>query len=182
LWVVHGIVKGHQGAITVESELGRGTTVTVYLPAPEAESPEERPAEVAPRITGTVPGGEHVLFVDDEEAMVFLAGRALERHGYRVTGYSDPTLALHDFRARPREFGLVVTDVTMPGLSGAELVRELRRIRPEVPIVMTSGFLRPEDVEAARALGIDELLLKPSSVEQWGQILHRSIRARREES
>jgi len=164
MWVVHGIVKSHGGAIAVESELGRGTSVTVYFPAAETPQPVPDPPAATQSVTPlpTAMAGR-VLFVDDGRALVFLAERALDRLGYRVAGYSDPILALAEFRSRPDELKVVVTDSAMPGLSGPDLVRELRRIRPGVPVIMISGYLHPEDVQAAEKLGISDLVLKPTA-------------------
>jgi PAS domain S-box-containing protein len=171
LSVVHGIVKSHQGGLDVQSELGRGTTFSLYFPALAIE--ESEPAVAVPA-TGQ---GERVMYVDDEEALTFLVTRALSRMGYRVTGHSNSMAALQDFRSRPTEFDIVVTDISMPDLSGPELARELRLVRPDVPIVMTSGYIRPEDIEAAAQLRINQLVYKPSTVTELGQILSQQIGA-----
>jgi CheY-like chemotaxis protein len=176
LSVVHGIMTSHDGAVRVESEPGKGTTFSLFIPA----RTEARTGSAACQSEGVRGDGEHILYVDDEEALVFLATRMLERLGYRVTGYSDPRQALHDFRLRPGEFDAVVTDLAMPGLSGADLARELRTLRPDVPIVMISGYLRPEDADAARRLGVEDLIPKPESVEQIAEVLHRRLAEVRE--
>ncbi|MCC7535998.1 MAG: response regulator [Deltaproteobacteria bacterium] len=175
LSVVHGIIESHEGAITVESELARGTTFVFYLPAADVTLGET----LEPRAITLSGLGEHILYVDDEEALVHLAKRSLTRLGYRVTGHSDPTRALLDFRARPTEFDVVITDIAMPRLTGHELARELLAIRADVLVVMTSGFVRPEDAEAARELGINDVVPKPSTVQELGQVLHRLLSARR---
>jgi CheY-like chemotaxis protein len=171
LSVVHGIVKAHEGALSVTSELGRGTSFHVYFPATEVRASELR----SHRPDVARAHGEHVLYVDDEEALVFLATRMLKRMGYRVTGHSDAARALDDFRCRPSEFDAVISDISMPGLSGIELVRELLALRPELPVVMTSGFIRPEDTVAAEHLGVAALIPKPNTVEDFAQILHEVI-------
>ena len=114
----------------------------------------------------------------DEEALVFLADRTLKRLGYLVSGYTDPAKALQAFRSRPRDFDVVVTDLSMPGMSGADLARELLEIRGDVPIVMTSGHVRPEDAEAAKQLGIRDVILKPNTVEELGNALHSLLNER----
>lgn len=165
LSVVHGIVRNHGGAITIESEVGRGTAVHFYLPARHAPARQE--------CASTVAGGRgrSVLYVDDEEALVYLASRVLTRFGYRVTGYSDAVKALHDFRAHPGDFDVVVSDVAMPGLSGHALAESLLALRRDLPIVLLSGYLRPEDARFAAELGIRHVMLKPSTVEEMARTL-----------
>jgi CheY-like chemotaxis protein len=116
---------------------------------------------------------EHVLYVDDEEALVSLTTRLLKRLGYTVTGHTDPQAALREFRSRPQSFDVVVTDLAMPRMSGFELARELRATRPDVLIVLTSGYLRKEDQETAQAMDIRDLILKPNTVEELGRTLDR---------
>jgi CheY-like chemotaxis protein len=175
LAVVHGIMKSHDGAITVYSQPGKGTTFRLYFPAAEAAATEAQPS----RREVLRGHGEHVLYVDDEEAIVALATRTLERLGYRVTGYTDAAQMLQAFRLRPHELDVVVTDLSMPGIAGLDLARELLHIRPDTRIVMTSGYIRPEDQEAARRLGIRDLILKPNTVAELGQLLHRLFVAQR---
>jgi len=106
---------------------------------------------------------------------VFLAKRVLERMGYRVTEFTAASQALEAFRSSPDDFDAVVTDLAMPEMPGHELVRELLRIRPDVPIIMTSGYIRPADSELARRLGVRDLILKPNDVEELAQALHRIL-------
>jgi CheY-like chemotaxis protein len=171
LSVVHGIMKGHAGAVTVYSERGKGSTFRLYFPA-AAGAPEAR----AEKPRGAARGrGESVLYVDDDGALVFLATRMLEGLGYKVTGHTDAALALQEFRARPMAFDAVVTDISMPGMSGFDLARELLAVRPGVPIIMTSGYVRPGEEQAARELGILELILKPDTVDELGHALDRRL-------
>jgi CheY-like chemotaxis protein len=116
--------------------------------------------------------GERVLFVDDEESMVFLMERWLERLGYKVTGCTVPQKALEMFRSRPHDFDIVLSDLCMPEMSGVELAREILQIRPGMPILITSGCVAPVDNEEVRSLGLPDLLLKPNTVEELGQIIH----------
>jgi CheY-like chemotaxis protein len=116
-----------------------------------------------------------VLYVDDEDALVYLIKRALEDLGYRVTTHTDPVRALEDFRARPGEFAAVVSDVAMHGMSGLELAREIRALRTDVPVVLTSGYVRQEVADAARSIGVRDVILKPSTVDALGTALHRVI-------
>jgi PAS domain S-box-containing protein len=169
LSVVHGIVESHRGAVELRSEVGNGTVVTVYLPASTSRL-EGKPA------TRLLLGhGERVMYVDDEEALVFLIDRALTKMGYRVSGFPDSTVALSVFRSRPNDFDVVITDLSMPRLSGPDLAVELRRIRADVPIIMTSGFVRPEDVRNAERLGINQVVYKASTIDELGAALAREI-------
>ena len=174
LSVVHGIMKGHGGTVTAESEPGRGSRFRVYFPAEEgpAGAPGRSDSEA---VTGS---GERILFVDDEEALVYLVPRLLEKLGYRVTAHGSAELALEEFRARSAGFDLVVTDLSMPGMSGLDLARALLAIRPDVPIVLMSGHVRPELEEEARRIGIREVLLKPDTVEEMGRVLQDALRSR----
>ena len=177
LSVVHGIVKSHEGAIAVDSRPGAGTTFRLYFPAADAGAVAAalptKPAEIHGR-------GEHVLYADDEEALVYMTTRNLERQGYRVTGFTDSRRALEAFGARPDEYDAVVTDLSMPGLSGVELARQIRALRPDVPIVFTSGYVRSDDIAALRTLAPSELLMKPGTVAQLGPTLHRLLGERKE--
>jgi PAS domain S-box-containing protein len=174
LSVVHGVVESHGGAIEAHSEPGRGTTFTVYLPASTTEVQTSDPGEV---VGGQ---GERILYLDDEESLVFLATRALTRLGYHVEGYSDPFSALEEFRAHPDAFDAVVTDLSMPRLSGPEFATALREIRPDIPIVMTSGYIRLEDVETARALRVEQLISKPSTIDELGRVVALEMQKLRE--
>jgi PAS domain S-box-containing protein len=175
LSVVHGIVKSHDGAITVYSQLGKGSSFHIYLPAAIGAARLSNEPQAA-----TQRGrGERVLYIDDDSAIVFLTGRILERLGYRVTGCDNPTDGMRAFREAPGSFDVVVTDLSMPGMSGFDIARELRLIRSDVPILMTSGYVRPEDRETARSLGILDLILKPNSVQELGASLDRLFRQMR---
>ncbi len=169
LSVVDGIVKGHDGAITVYSQPGKGTTFQVYFPAAAGVPTSEHPAQL-PVNRGT---GQRVLYVDDDEALVRLMTRVLKRLGYQISGCMSPQEALAIFAASPADFDVVVTDVSMPALSGFELAAELRKLRRDIPILMTSGYVRPEDREVAREQGVRELLLKPYTAAELGAALAR---------
>jgi PAS domain S-box-containing protein len=117
--------------------------------------------------------GQSVLYVDDEESLVYLVTRVLERLGYRVSGYTDPCAALKAFQADPSAYAALVTDLSMPNMSGIELAQQVLRARPSLPVVMMSGYVRPKDREQVQQAGVRDLLLKPNTVEELGAVLHR---------
>jgi len=163
LSVVHGIVTDHDGAIAVESVVGEGSTFQIYLPAAhgrEAHPPAEE------LVLGR---GEHIMYVDDEEALVHVMMRLLARLGYRSTGFADANEALEAFRADPRQYDAVITDMTMPSMSGARLARELRALRPGMPVAIASGYESAE-MEAAGQEGLMRIS-KPFSMEGLSQTL-----------
>ena len=131
----------------------------------DAEEAQPAPADIS------AGSGQRILYVDDEPPLVLLAERVLPRFGYQVIGHTDPLQALQAFRAQPRDFDAVVTDLSMPRMSGFELVRELLATRADVPILMMSGYVRPEDQRVAAELGIRDLILKPNTFEELGQAL-----------
>jgi PAS domain S-box-containing protein len=169
LSVVHGIMKNHDGGIAVYSEPGRGTAFRLFFPAAGSApaAAQESHSEVQRQRT------ERILYVDDEEALVVLVTRTLQRLGYKVTGQTDPAKALELFRADPAQFDAVVTDLAMPQLSGFDLASQLLTARPDIPIVMTSGYVRVEDQERALHMGLRDLILKPDTIEQLGRTLDR---------
>lgn len=171
LSVVHGIMKSHDGGIAVYSEPGRGTAFRLFFPA--AGSPVAI-AQQAPRPEQRV-CTERVLYVDDEQALVMLVTRTLGRLGYKVTGQTDPLAAVALFRSDPTAFDVIVTDLAMPQLSGFDLSSQILAIRPDIPIVMTSGYVRPEDQQRAVQLGVRDLILKPDTIDQLGRTLDRVL-------
>jgi PAS domain S-box-containing protein len=174
LSVVHSIVKGHEGHIIVQSKPGKGSVFRIYLP--EAQQPPA--VSSAPRPSMPAPANARIMYVDDEEPLVVLAKRWLGRLGYEVTGFSDSTRALEEFRARPSDFDAVISDFSMPGLSGLDLVREIVALRQDVVVVMSSGYLRSEDQELAKQLGAVEVVLKPQSMAEYGRLLHGILERR----
>lgn len=123
--------------------------------------------------------GERVLLIDDEDALIYLLSRALKNLGYAVSGFSDPDQALAAFRSRPGSFDVAVTDVSMPEMSGFDLAGEMLAVRPDLPIVVTTGCVRPEDQDQAAQLGIRELILKPDTFQEMGSTLDRLFRGLR---
>jgi signal transduction histidine kinase len=172
LAVVHGIVKRHEGAVTVKSEEGKGTMFNIYIPETEASAgPIVDKGEVLPV------GTERILFVDDEQVLVELGTEILMRLGYGVTSITDSAHALEMFRSRPGEFDLVITDYTMPKLTGAELCEELHRIRPEIPIILCTGFSEKMTEATAADLGV-ELIMKPFSLKQLAELVRIALDGR----
>jgi len=157
LSVVHGIVKAYGGDIKVYSEPGKGATFNVYIPLKE-KTREDRPSQTV----NTDPvGSERILLVDDEAPVGKMQKMMLERLGYQVTCRSSSTDALEAFRSKPDAFDLVITDMTMPNMTGDQLARKILLIRPDIPVVISTGFSDRINKEKSDALGIKGLLKKP---------------------
>ena len=157
LSVVHGIVKSMDGAIQVCSELGKGTDFHVYLPV-EKESFAETVRQTKEPIRG---GCERILLVDDEEAIIQMEQQMLERLGYQVVSHVNSLETLETFRADPDQFDMVITDMAMPNMSGDKLAAELIKIRPDIPILLCTGFSEKIPENEATLLGIKNVLMKP---------------------
>lgn len=166
LSVVHGIVTSHGGAIEVKSVPGQGTSFLLYFPVLESVTETMEPAVVDAPPTGK----ERVLFVDDEISLIELGERILAYLGYQVTTRTSSIEALALFRANPDKFDLVVTDYTMPNMTGGELAKKIREIRPEMPIVLCTGFSEMFTEEKAMALGIQGYVMKPISIHELAKI------------
>jgi CheY-like chemotaxis protein len=169
LAVVQGIVKSHGGAISVYSEPGQGTAVHIFLPKIDDIKYEVQAKE---SICG---GTERILFVDDEKVLAELGQELLEALGYTVTAETSSLEALALFRAGPDAFDLVITDMTMPGLTGRELARELLAIRPDIPIIMCSGFTEFINANEAREAGFSEFLMKPYGHVSMARIIRKVL-------
>ena len=168
LATVHGIVSGHGGTITVSSRCGRGTTFTVYLP--------QRERAPAPTTLAAVPFLQEqgcALMIDDEAMLVQLGCTQLKRLGYEAVGCTDSRVALDTFRAAPTRFDFVITDSTMPGMTGMTLARELQRLRPDLPVILCSGSHEDLDPERAAARGIAAILPKPWTPQELARTIQQ---------
>ncbi len=156
LAMVHGIVASYGGAITVDSSPGKGATFVVYFPGqPEAQDEDAPVEEALPHGTG------RILFVDDEPSLVHPASMLLGMHGYDVVSRDSSREALECFQAAPMDFDLLITDQTMPDLTGEQLAAEVRLLRPDIPVILCTGFSHTINPEKARAAGIDAFCIKP---------------------
>jgi CheY-like chemotaxis protein len=178
LSVVYGIVKEHGGGILVKSVLNKGTEFRIYFPAVARTAPHTS-ASSEPMPTVTRAAGEKLLFVDDDEDLVFISQNLLEKMGYRVQvcGSGEEALAL--FAGDAQAFDAVITDMTMPGMSGLDLAEKVLAIRPNLPIIVMSGHVRDADSERALALGLGSIHWKPNTVEDLAETLReRLLRAK----
>jgi PAS domain S-box-containing protein len=175
LSVVHGIMKAHDGCITVYSEPGEGTLFHLYFPA---LTQEEGEAEAE---STRVPSGhgERIFFLDDEEALVRLGQKMLERLGYQVETETNPVTALSTIGANVRAYDLVIADLTMPRMTGMDFARRLLQLRPDLPIILVTGYNANLSVAKVQASGLRDLLLKPLSRLALGEAVQRALHAGR---
>ena len=183
LSVVHSIVKDHDASIEVRSSLGEGTTFRIYFPADELLNAESQGQNASPDTTSALSGaghgpvvggkGKRILYVDDDESIVFLMTRLLQRQGYRVSGYTDPRAAIAALSEAPHAFDLAVTDYNMPGMSGLDVVQALRKIREDLPIALASGYITEELRAQAPSAGVSELVYKPNTADELCEAVAR---------
>jgi PAS domain S-box-containing protein len=166
LSVAHGIVKGHNGLITVKSSVGCGTTFNLFFPTiedgPDACVEIEKPVAT---------GNETVLFVDDEASLSEMGKQRLQRLGYQVEASADPQAALSLFASNPNGFDVVVTDVTMPSMTGDRLATEIMKIRPDMPVILCTGYSNKISPEQAQKMGIKAFVMKPVSDNELAQTI-----------
>ncbi|MFZ5453847.1 MAG: PAS domain S-box protein [Thermodesulfobacteriota bacterium] len=171
LAVVEGIIQSHGGAITVESEPGIGTVFLVFIPLMERSEitlPSETPAPI--------PQGEgQILFVDDEPSLAHLGQGLLTQLGFEVDAFTSSTAALAKFRQNPQRYDLAIVDLTMPQMTGVELTRELLQIKPDLPIILSSGFADQISQETLREMGFRDFILKPWSVRPLAETIKKVL-------
>ncbi len=169
LSVVDGIVKQHEGCITVESNLGKGSSFSVYIP----EVAEERAEPAVEEITPT--GHERILFVDDEEALAEMGRELLEHLGYAVTVKGSSAEALSALRTDPSAYDLLITDQTMPEMTGVELAREVLELRRDMPVILCTGFSHLVDADRANAVGIRGFVTKPLTKKELAKTVRQAL-------
>jgi PAS domain S-box-containing protein len=172
LSLVYGIVTDSAGAIDVTSTQGRGSCFAIYLPRVDSPAVIGDDAE-APVVRGN---GERVLVVDDEEALMAVTSETLKRLGYEPAAFPDGAAALAEFESQPGRFDAVITDEVMPGLTGTDLARSLRRHRRDLPIMLVSGYIGPMMSERALAAGVDAILKKPVQSRELATTLARVLK------
>ena len=158
LAVVHGIVKRHDGDINVHSEPGKGTTVHVFLPTVSAERISEEKEKLTQPLQG---GNERILLIDDERSLADVGKQMLEKLGYQVSSWTNSSKALGRFQKNPYQFDLVITDMTMPDMTGLQLSEKIKRIRPDIPVILCTGFSESINQENSSSYGISALIKKP---------------------
>jgi two-component system cell cycle sensor histidine kinase/response regulator CckA len=200
--VVLGIVQVHGGAIDVESEPGKGTTFTLYFPAApdgppvaslgpavghgaadpvtmaprSTEGPQTAPMETPPMADAPPADQPHILYLDDDDTLVFLVRRLLERRGYRVTSFTDQQLAVKAVREQPEAFQLLLTDYNMPGMSGLDVARAVLAINPKLPVAVASGYITDELQAEAKTAGVREVVFKTDAVEAFCEVVARLVK------
>ena len=170
LSAAHGIVMSHGGDITVESKPGKGTTFQVLFPKYEEGIPE-----VSKDIAQLYRGTERILFVDDEKAAVDVIQSMLENLGYDVTARTSSIEALEAFRNNPERFDLVITDMTMPNMTGKELTKELMSIRQDIPVILCTGFSEQIDEYTAKEMGIRAYVMKPIVMREMAPKIRKGL-------
>ncbi len=176
LSVVHGIVKSHGGAVGVNSSPGKGTTFSVYLPRLKEKAPAER------NLPCPLPRGSgRILFVDDEETLADLGKEMLTDLGYEVVSLTCSREALVVFRAQPAWFDLVFTDYTMPQMTGTELAQRILSLRPDVPVVLCTGYSEAITEQMAREAGVTAFVMKPLSLREIAEVVSKALGASRQD-
>jgi len=174
LAVVYGVVKSHKGGITVQSAQGQGSTFEVFLP--QAKRMEAKQEET--RVSGLPTGMERILFVDDEELLVEMARDTLEYLGYHVTATPSVAEAWNLFLEDPYRFDLVITDQTMPDLTGISLAQKMLKVRKTIPIILCTGHSETVSAEKAREVGVRAFVMKPTTKKELAETIRRVLGAR----
>ena len=171
LAMVHGIISGQGGRITVESQVGVGTVFRIFLPI----STEKTLPEQVVSIKEIAKGTGHILLVDDEEQVVQVTGQMLGSLGYQVTGRTSATEAFKLFADSSNDFDLLITDLTMPELTGVELSNRCKAIRPELPVILFTGYSEQFSKESALQAGVNEYCTKPLSLRELATVVRRVL-------
>jgi len=174
LSVVHGIVKSHRGAVTCESDLGKGTTFRVYFPEIVLEKEMEESQKEEPLPTG----GERILFIDDESALAEMAENMIGMLGYKVTATTSSIEALKLFQENPGMYDLIITDMTMPGMTGDKLAQKIMEIRSDMPIILCTGYSEHVSETMSKEIGIRELVMKPFEMKKLARTIRQVLDAR----
>jgi PAS domain S-box-containing protein len=170
LAVIHGIVKGYGGDISVYSEPGKGTTFHVFLPLIQEK------AENVVQGTGIAPGGtERILLVDDEEYLIKVGTQMLERLGYEVVAESNALKALEQVKKDPLGFDLIISDITMPNMTGIQLTKELKSLSPDLPVILCSGFSTAVTGDELKKLGVKEFVMKPIIKNDLARVIRKAL-------
>jgi len=173
LSVVHGIMHAHAGQVQVSSTPGHGSHFRLFFPAADPRTALLTPSTIAP--TSNIGSGQRVMYVDDDEALVFLVKRLLTRKGYRVIPFTDPRAAVESLQVNPMQCDLLVTDFNMPGFSGVDLLRAVKAIRPNLTVALASGYITPEIEHDALTAGAHALIHKPNDVEEFCDTVQRLL-------
>lgn len=171
LSLVHGIVRDHGGIIKVETEVGKGSTFRVYFPAVREGAGRSRTNQVEQ----ATPGTENILLIDDEASVLDVLQEGLARLGYKVTASQDSGEAFQLFCANPNGFDLVITDQTMPNLTGTDLARKILKIRRDIPVILCTGFSSMVDEESALAMGIRHFVMKPVELSEIARLVRTTL-------
>lgn len=172
LAIVYGVVRDHGGVAWIDSELGRGTSVTCVFPIAAGDLAEAEPVFSSPSSQGR---GERILFVDDEPSLGVIAGRRLERLGYRVSVFSDPVAALEEVTTTLEPYSLVISDRAMPRMSGVELSRAICALHPNLPIILASGWIEDLDDRQLSEAGVTRVLNKPFTADELAAALREVL-------
>ena len=176
LSVAHGIIEDHKGAIQVNSEPGKGTTFNIFFPAVDFKRDKDVEAKKSLPL-----GKERILFVDDEEAILTTCSEQLKRLGYQLTTAENGRKALSEFRKNPHQYDLIITDQTMPKMEGVDLARAVMEIRPNIPVILCSGYSDILDEDELKACGISELLAKPIVKSDLAKVVRKVLDLHKEE-
>jgi len=172
LSIVSSVVRQHGGLLDVESEPGYGTTFRVYIPITEQE--ETVPIEDV-SIPKYADGGEHVLFIDDEELVNEMGATILEELGYRVTSFTDSQEALQAVETTPQDFDLLITDYSMPNLTGPQLMKKVKEIRCDLPMLLVTGYTNLATLENMKLWGCSGVIAKPYRLKELSQAVREAL-------